>query len=254
MQRFPELRRRACATLAVFLVLVAAPVAAAELRVAVASNFVATMSALAGRFETTRGHTLKLSSGSTGKHFAQISNGAPFDVFFAADAERPRLLEERSHAIAGSRYSYALGRLVLWSPDADLVDPDARVLESRVFRHLAISNPRLAPYGRAAEEVLRGLGAWNAIGSRLVRGENVAQTLQFVASGNAALGFVAYSQVRRPGHSMPGSIWVVPTRLYTPIDQQAVVIRDSAAARELMQFMRTAVAQAIIRDHGYATP
>ena len=232
----------------------AATRAAQPTRVAVASNFADALAAIAGRFETTTGQRVTLSSGSTGKHYAQIRNGAPFDAFFAADAQRPRLLEEEGLALPGSRFTYALGRLVLWSPEPGYVDPEAAVLARGSFRHLAIANPRLAPYGKAAQEVLQALGLWEQLGPRLVRGENISQAYQFVASGNAALGFVACSQVQRPGQPLRGSMWEVPQALYTPIRQQAVLLKDDAVARSFMAFVRSEPALNIIRDYGYDLP
>ena len=235
-------------------IIVAAQAHADEIRVAVASNFAETMSEISGRFEAATGHKVTLISGSTGKHYAQISNGAPFDVFFAADARRPELLERAGLAEPASRFTYAVGKLVLWSPHADYVDAKAKVLERGDFRHLAIANPKLAPYGRAAQEVLRARGLWRALNSRIVRGENVGQAFQFVRSGNAELGFVAYSQLKRPDQAFQGSMWEVPQILYTPIEQQAVSLKSSNVARAFMSFVRSDEALVIIRDYGYSTP
>jgi len=225
-----------------------------EIRIAVASNFAGAIKAAVGLFEAESGHSVTLAFGSTGKHYAQIRNGAPFDAFFAADAQRPKLLEEESLAIAGSRFTYAVGKLVLWSPATAYVDTQGKVLEQGKFRHLAIANPELAPYGIAAREVLQTRGLWDELEKRLVRGENISQAFQFVASGNAELGFVAWSQLRRPGQDVEGSYWDVPTALYTPIEQQAILLKDSDAGRALMSFMRSEKAIRIIRDHGYETP
>jgi molybdate transport system substrate-binding protein len=230
-------------------------VAAAEIQVAVASNFSRVVGILAARFEATTGHRVAVIPGSTGKHYAQIRNGAPFDLFLAADALHPRRLEERGLAIPGSRFTYAFGRLVLWSPREDYVDDQGEVLENGEFRHLGIANPGLAPYGRAAREALESLGIWEGLQDRLVRGENIGQAFQFVASGNAELGFVALSQVMTPEHGLTtGSIWRVPQELYTPIEQQAILVRDNAAAREFMDFLESAEARLIIRDNGYRSP
>jgi molybdate transport system substrate-binding protein len=192
--------------------------------------------------------------GSTGKHYAQIRNGAPFDAFFAADRRRPELLEEEGVALPGTRFTYALGKIVLWSPERGVVDPEARVLERGEFRHLAIANPKLAPYGKAAEEVLQARGVWARLRGRLVRGENVGQAFQFVKSGNAELGFVAYSQLKRANQPIEGSLWNVPRALYTPIEQQAVLLKDSVAARGFLSFVRSDEALTIIGDYGYQTP
>jgi len=232
-----------------------APTAEPEpVRVAVASNFADALAAIAGQFESETGYRLTLSSGSTGKHYAQIRNGAPFDAFFAADAQRPQLVEEQGLAVPDSRFTYALGRLVLWSPEPGYVDPEGAVLERGGFRHLAIANPRLAPYGKAAQEVLQARGLWERLGPRLVRGENIGQAYQFVSSGNAALGFVAWSQLQRPGQPPWGSLWKVPQALYTPIQQQALLLRDRPVARSFLAFVRSEPALKIIRDYGYDLP
>lgn len=227
---------------------------AEEIRVAVASNFAGAMKSLVEVFEADSGHTVALSFGSTGKHYAQIINGAPFDAFFAADVRRPKLLEEQGIAIPGSRFTYAVGKLVLWSPQTDYVDVSGHVLDGGDFRHLAIANPKLAPYGAAAQEVLQARGLWESLGKRLVRGENISQTLQFVRSGNAELGFVAYSQVQRPNRPLEGTYWKVPQALYTPIEQQAVMLKDNEVARSFLIFVQGAEASNIIHAHGYDTP
>jgi molybdate transport system substrate-binding protein len=229
-------------------------VQAGEIRVAVASNFAIPMQEISGKFEQESPHEVTLIPGSTGKHYAQIVNGAPFDVFFAADRERPALLEQDGHAVPGSRFTYALGRLVLWSPDATLVDDTGRVLDGHDFRRLAIANPRLAPYGRAAQQVLEALGLWQPLQARLVRGENIAQAFQFVASGNAELGFVALSQVVHSGATGQGSSWRIPVELHAPIEQQAVLLTDKPAASAFMDFVQSDRARAIIRSFGYETP
>jgi molybdate transport system substrate-binding protein len=169
---------------------VSGSLAAQEIRIAVASNFHRTMVDLIERYEARDGHRAVVIPGSSGKHYAQILNGAPFDVFFSADARRPELLEEQGRAVPGSRYTYALGRLVLWSVRSDLVDSGGTVLGHGSFRHLAIANERLAPYGAAAKDLLMARGLWERLASRIVRGENVAQAFQFVASGNAELGLI----------------------------------------------------------------
>ncbi|MEA3276911.1 MAG: molybdate ABC transporter substrate-binding protein [Pseudomonadota bacterium] len=225
-----------------------------EIRVAVASNFGEAIKEIAQRFEVQTGHEVVLVIGSTGKQYAQIKNGAPFDAFFAADARRPELLEDEGAALAGSRFTYARGRILLWSPRQGYVDPEGQVLEEGGFRHLAIANPRLAPYGKAAQQVLENRGLWDGLQGRMVRGENIGQTFQFVKSGNAELGLVAYSQVKRPGHALEGSYWEVPQSLYSPIEQQAVLLKDNAAARGFLDFVRGDEAGEIIRGYGYDTP
>jgi molybdate transport system substrate-binding protein len=228
--------------------------AADSIQIATASNFRDAMSSLANNFELESGHELVLIFGSTGKHFAQIVHGAPFDAFFAADAERPTRLEKEGLTIAGSRFTYAGGQLVLWKPAAGSVKLDEAVLQNGQFRHLAIANPDLAPYGRAAAETLKSLGLWEALSDRLVRGENIGQTFQFVMSGNAELGFVAWAQLKSAPGLANNAIWLVPANLHQPIKQQAVLLNDKPAARAFMQFVRSEAAAGIIREHGYTVP
>jgi molybdate transport system substrate-binding protein len=222
-----------------------------EIRVATASNFRDTMSALANQFEQVSEHEITLIFGSTGKHFAQIMNGAPFDAFFAADSKRPERLEVENRAVPGSRFTYARGKLVLWSPAADFVDSRGEILEHGDFRHLVIANPELAPYGQAAREVLEELGLWQDLGERLVRGENIGQAFLFVSSGNAEMGFIAWSQLKRNDLPVKGSFWLVPENLYRPIEQQAVLLNDNEAAHAFMSFIRSSTAVGIISAHGY---
>ena len=236
------------------LALAAGQAVAGEARVAVASNFTSAVEAIAERFEAATDHEVTLVFGSTGKHYAQIHNGAPFDAFFAADVKRPRLLDEEGMAVPKSRFTYAVGRIVLWSPKEGYVDPEGRVLEGGGFRHLAIANPRLAPYGKAAEQVLRGRGLWDTLRGRMVRGENIGQAFQFVKSGSAELGFVAYSQVKRPNRRTEGSLWAPPRSSYSPIEQQAVLLNENEAARAFMAFVKGPEATAIIQGFGYGTP
>lgn len=227
---------------------------AANTRVAVASNFTKPMTMLASKFEQETGHKVILSFDSTGKHYAQITNGAPFDMFFAADVERPRLMEAAGKIVPGSRFTYAIGRLVLWSPHADYVDRHGMILEQGEFKRLAIANPRLAPYGLAAQQVLQTRGLWNTVKSRLVRGENIGQAFHFVASGNAEMGFVALSQIRRPKNVNQGSYWNVPQSLYRPIRQQAVMLNENDAARAFLKFVRSPQARKLIEEFGYDLP
>ena len=230
------------------------PVQADELRVAVAANFRQALETIAAAFEQQSPHEVVLISGSTGKHYAQIVNGAPFDLFLAADAERPERLEDEGMCVPGSRFTYARGRLVLWSPADDRIDPGGDVLRGNDFRHLAIANPKLAPYGRAARETLESLGLWEALAASLVRGENVGQAFQFVKSGNAELGLVAWSQLQQDGEETEGSWWLVPDTLHQPIEQQAVLLRPGAAAESFMAFLGSEKAVEIIRAHGYGVP
>jgi molybdate transport system substrate-binding protein len=222
-----------------------------EIRVAVATNFSETMEALVALFEQSSEHTVLISAGSTGNHYAQIRNGAPFEAFFAADAERPTLLEREGVAVPGSRFQYAIGRLVLWSPRANFVDADGRVLETGAFRFLSIANPELAPYGAAAREVLTARNLWSSLQQKLVQGQDIGQAYSFVHTGNAELGFVAYSQLKKPAGEIAGSYWLVPENLHAPIAQEAVLIRDVPAAREFLELVKTPAAREIIRSYGY---
>lgn len=234
----------------VVLLFSATVVDAAEIRVAVASNFIAAAQELAQQFERESGHRVKLSFGSTGKHYAQILHGAPFDLFLAADVLRPQHLEQEGRIVPDSRFTYALGQLVLWSPTQGMVDPQGAVLKRGDFRYLAIANPKLAPYGRAAKEVIEALGMQQQLVGRMVRGESVGQAFQFVKSGNAALGLVAYAQVQR----QQGSLWQIPESLYTPIEQQAVLLTTRPTATAFVEYLRSEAALEIIRAYGYRTP
>jgi len=225
-----------------------------EIKIAVASNFSGAMQALVRAYEAGAPHKVILVFGATGKHYAQIKNGAPFEAFLAADVRRPALLESEGIAIPGSRFTYALGKLVLWSPQPDYVDSAGTILSRGRFMHLALANPRLAPYGVAAQEVLQARGLWQSMQSRLVRGENIGQAYQFTASGNAELGFVAYAQIKQAKPAIPGSYWLIPASLYSAIEQQAVLLRDNAAARNFLHYLQTNKALKIIRDYGYDTP
>ena len=226
---------------------------AGQAHVAVASNFAIPMKVLAAQFEQTTGHTLTLSSGATGKFYAQIKNGAPFDVLLAADDETPARLMREGDAV--QRQTYAIGRLVLWSARPDFIDASDAVLRQNRFARLAIANPKLAPYGAAAVEALAKLKLTDNVQGKLVIGENIAQAYQFVASGNAELGFVALSQVMQDGKLTSGSAWLVPTSLHSPIRQDAVLLKrgeNNAAARALFDFLKTpAAALTITRSYGY---
>lgn len=230
------------------------PAAAAEVVVAVASNFAAPMQRIAAAFERETGHRAVVSVGSTGGFHAQIRNGAPFEVLLAADDETPARLESEGLAVAGSRFTYAVGRLVLWSARPGVVDERGEVLRSGGFARIALANPKLAPYGAAALEAMARLGVLDAVRPRIVQGENVGQAWQFVASGNAPLGFVALSQVARDGRIAQGSGWVVPAGLHAPIRQDAVLLgpgRGRPAADALLAYLRSEQAAAIIRAFGY---
>lgn len=224
-----------------------------ETAVAVAANFNAPMKDIVAAFEKASGHTVKVSTGSSGKFYAQIVNGAPFDALLSADDEIPAKLVADKQAVAGTAFTYATGQLVLWSNDAGRVDAAGRVLADGAFQHIAIANPRLAPYGRAAMETLAAMKL-DIPAARIVTGENIGQTYQFALSGNAELGFVALSQVWKDGKFTAGSGWVVPGKLHQPIRQDAVLLergRANAAARALLDYLKTPEARAIIKRYGY---
>lgn len=238
-----------------FLISVMRIAAADEVVVAVASNFAAPVEALNQSFQKHSGHRLKVSTGASGKFYAQIQNGAPFQVFLSADEEKPMQLEREGLAVAGSRFTYAIGKLVLWSADPAMVDSQGLVLSRDRFNKLALANPRTAPYGEAAIEVLSALNLKSRLEPKWVMGENISQTYQFVATGNADIGFVALSQVMKDQKLMSGSAWVVPTKLYSPIRQDAVLLlpgKDSVAARQFLAFLTAPEAVRIIQSYGYA--
>jgi molybdate transport system substrate-binding protein len=231
-----------------------APAHADTIDVAVAANFAAPMQAIAAAFERRSGHRVQITPGSTGKFYAQITNGAPFDVLLAADEQTPARLEQEGLAVKGTRRSYALGTLALWSADATRIDERGEVLKNPTITPLAIANPRVAPYGRAAMETLTAMKLDAAWASRLVQGESIAQTHQFVASGNAPLGFVALSQIMTEGRITSGSAWIVPDTLHTPIRQDAVLLlraHDKPAARALLDYLASESARAVMRGYGY---
>jgi molybdate transport system substrate-binding protein len=229
------------------------PALAGDVQVAVAANFTAPMQALAAQFQKETGHQARLAFGATGKFYAQVRGGAPFELLLAADAATPARLEAEGYAVPGTRFTYAVGRLVLWSPKPGVADARGDVLRSN-FRHLAIANPKTAPYGAAAIAVLDKLGLRAALQPRIVQGESIAQAYQFASTGNAELGFVAMAQVWRDGRLSSGSGWVVPAGLHAPIRQDAVLLakgRDNPAARALADYLRSDKAQALIRSFGY---
>ena len=232
------------------------PAAAEEAVVAVAANFIEVAEQLEKEFERQIGHTLTFVAGSTGKLYAQIANGAPFDVFLSADQERPERLEKERLAVAGSRFTYATGRLALWSSEPGRIGGDgAATLRKGEFRRLAIANPELAPYGAAAKETLEKLGLWERFKERIVMGETIGQAHTLIASGNAELGFVALSSLVSPQSEAKGSRWDVPPRLHAPIHQDAVLLAraaGNAAARGFLDFLRSEKAKAVIRSYGYS--
>ncbi|KPQ02866.1 molybdate ABC transporter substrate-binding protein [Marinobacter sp. HL-58] len=228
---------------------------AGEVRLAIAANFHDAAESLAARFEDKTGHNTRISYGSTGKLYAQIRHGAPFDVFLAADQERPRLMEKNSLGVPGTRFTYAEGKLVLWSPDTQAFEDPETFLKAGDFRRLAIANPRTAPYGLAARQTLEHLGLWASLEKQLVRGESIAQTFQFVATGNAHAGFVAQAQLRDDHES--GARWDVPDRFHDPISQQAILLvrgLDNDAAGAWLDFLASSEARDIIRQYGYDIP
>ena len=233
---------------------VAASAVAGEVQVAVAANFTAPMQAIARQFEQDTGHKAVAAFGATGQFYAQIKNGAPFDVFLAADDVRPARLEAERQTVPGSRFTYATGSLALWSAQPGYVDGQGAVLKQNAFRHLAIANPKAAPYGLAATQVLDRLGLAAAVKPKIVQGQSIAQTQQFVASGNAELGFVALSQVYKDGQLSAGSAWLVPGELHDPIKQDAVILakgKDNPAAQAFVDYLKSPKAAAIIKSYGY---
>ncbi len=225
--------------------------------VAVASNVSKPLQVVAEKFKAATGHELKISAGATGKLYAQIVNGAPFEVFLSADSKTPTKLIEEKLAVADSQFTYAFGKLVLWSSTDGYVDDKGEVLSNGIFKHLAIANPKTAPYGEAGMAVLETLGLTAAITPKLVIGENISQTFDFVSTGNAELGFVALSQVQQDGKLKSGSAWIVPAEMYQPMAQDAVLLtkgKDNAAAQALLDYLQGAEAQAIISSYGYEIP
>ncbi|MFS0827564.1 molybdate ABC transporter substrate-binding protein [Pseudomonas phoenicis] len=225
-----------------------------QVQVAVAANFTAPIQALAKDFEKDTGHTLVASYGSTGQFYAQIKNGAPFDVFLAADDSTPAKLEQEKAIVPGSRFTYAIGTLALWSPKPGYVDGKGEVLRKNAFKHLSIANPKAAPYGLAATQVLQQLKLTDATRAKLVEGQNITQAYQFVSTGNAELGFVALSQIYKDGKVSEGSAWLVPANLHEPIRQDAVILnkgKDNPAANALVDYLRTPKAATLIKSYGY---
>ena len=250
------LRRQARMAISLVLTVAVLPAAAwaAQAHVAVAANFAEPMKAIAAILEKTTGHTLKISTGASGALYTQIRNGAPYDVFLSADRERPALLETDGLAQPGTRFTYATGRLVLWSARPGRVDDQGTILRSPDLGRVAYANPRTAPYGAAALQVLDRLGLRSAIAPKLVQGESIGQTYAFVKTGNADVGFVAWSQVLENGRLREGSMWLVPPDHHAPLHQDAVLLRRGArneAAHGLIQLMQRADIRVLIRAHGY---
>ena len=226
-----------------------------EVAVAVAANFTAPMQKIAAQFEKDTGHKAVLSFGATGKFYAQINNGAPFGILLAADDSTPEKLAKEGKGVDASRFTYAIGQLVLWSKQAGYVDANGAVLKTGDYQHIAVANPKLAPYGQAAMETLNKLGLTAQVTPKIVQGENIGQTYQFAASGNAQLGFVALSQVMEDGKLREGSAWVVPASMHESIRQDAIVLKPgqgNAAAAALMDYLKGDKARAIIKSYGYS--
>jgi molybdate transport system substrate-binding protein len=233
---------------------VTSAVDAAEIKVAVAANFVAPFKDVALAFEVETGHTVSITPGATGKFYAQIVNGAPFEIFFSADDETPLKLEKEGKAILGTRFTYATGTLALWSAKENMVDSSGDVLKTGSFKFLAIANPKVAPYGIAAVQTLQKLGLLAALEQKFVQGESISQTHQFISTGNAEVGFVALSQIYQNGKLKSGSAWIVPDSFHDPLRQDAVLLepgKNSDAAKTLLKFMKSAKAKAIILSYGY---
>lgn len=249
------MEQRVSAWCLLLIVSTAAPPAFAEqVLVAVAANFVPSFREVAMEFEKSTGHHAQIAAGSSGNLYSQIKNGAPFDVFFSADDERPKRLEEEGVGVKGTRFTYAIGRLVLWSPNVDLVKGE-ETLSSTNFTRLAITNPKNSPYGLAAMQAMQKLRIWDKLQPQhIIMGENLGQTMEFIESGHAELGFVALSQVLDPKVKGKGSRWDVPSNLHEPIQQDAIVLakgKDNATAKALMEFMSGPQAKAIIERYGY---
>ena len=254
MNRFKKKSELVGGVLLAFFLFHVSDALAKELRIAVASNFLLPLKALSKNFKESTGHKVVVISGSTGKLYAQIKQGAPFDILLAADSIRPELLEKEGIGLPGSRFTYAVGRLVLWSKDSKLpLKNDLQVLNHKNFRSLAIATPKTAPYGKAAEQVLRKKGFWEKIQNRLVRGENISQTFQFVMTGNADIGFIALSQLMK--NQGLGFFWIVPKEWHDPIQQQGILLKrakTNKAARQFLNFIKSNRIQKQIESYGYS--
>ncbi len=241
-------------TIASCLLSFASLIRAETVLVAVASNFTKPMTEIAEAFKKDTGHTAKLSFGSSGKIVSQLENGAPFEVFLSADDAKPAKLEQQGLTVAGSRFTYALGTLVLWSAKSGYVDDQGQILKKGGFKHLTIANPKLAPYGEAAMETMKQMGVYDQLQALLVQGDNISQAHQFVSTGNAELGFVALSQVISGGKIAEGSGWIVPASMHQPIRQDAVLMKageENPAAPALMDYLKSEAAKAVISKYGY---
>lgn len=238
------------------LLLLSSSAQAGQLLIAVAANFTGTTQALIEQFQRDSGHRVRVSFGSTGKLYAQIENGAPFELFLAADSRHPRKAIEQGLAQPGTRFTYAKGQLVLWSLKPQLFEQGERFLQTADFKRVAIANPKTAPYGLAAQQVMIRLGLWQSLQSKLVRGDSIAQTFQFTATGNAQIGFIARAQLRGWSGD-PGTVWQIPSDFYAPIEQQAVLLtrgKSNPVAQQFLKFLKGDRARRIINDFGYDLP
>lgn len=238
-----------------FALFAALPALADEVQVAVAANFTGPMQVISALFERDTGHKAVMAFGATGKFYAQITNGAPFEVFLSADDKTPARLVNEGNGVAGSEFTYAVGTLVLWSTDPKLVDAKGNILKTGGFKHIALANPKAAPYGASAMQTMTRMGVLDKLQPLFVQGENISQTHQFVSTGAAELGFVAYSQVIKNGTIGSGSGWLVPGNLHDPIRQDAVILakgKDKPAAIALMNYLKGEKAQTVIKSFGYA--
>ena len=238
-----------------FLFILTNSVQAEPVQVAVAANFLGILKKIAIQFEQETGHKVIIVSGSTGKLYTQVTHGAPFDIFLSADASRPKLLEDRGFAVPGSKFVYAVGKLILWSPDPAGIKSDGiETLRDKKFDHLAMANPKTAPYGKAAVQVMQALGLWDKLSPLVVQGEDIGQVFQFVITKNADLGFVALSQVLASNNINSGSRWDVPDSLHEPLTQEAVLLKhgqNNPAAHDLMVYLRGAKSAELIERAGY---
>ena len=229
-----------------------------EIYVAVASNFYNPLKEIAKQFEKQTGYKVQIIPGSTGKLYAQIINGAPFELFLAGDMRRPKLLEEEGNAVPGTRFTYALGKIALWSPNSNAISKDGKLtLKQKTFTHVAIANPITAPYGQAAVQALKKICLWNEVQPFVVHGENISQTFQFISSQNAELGFVALSQVLDPKNHKKGSWWEVPEELYDRLEQDVVLLKkggNNPGSMELWKFLKDDLAKQTIKRYGYGLP
>lgn len=229
-----------------------------EIHVAVASNFYSPFKKIAHQFEKETGHKIRIISGSTGKLFAQIMHGAPFELFLAADQRRPKFLEKNGNIVSGTRFTYALGKITLWSATPNAISGDGKsTLKAKNFSHIAIANPKTAPYGKAALQTMQKLGLWNEVRTLIVQGENIGQTFQFVASQNAKLGFVALSQILDPKNKLEGKRWDVPETFYDPLKQDLVILKkgkNNPGANALWEYLKSNAAKLIIKKYGYGLP